>query len=387
MKGKPHIVLVVAGLLATSCISPLELTPDIVGEIVAIEIEGQTRAPSVNAATRTVNIEVGGGVNLAAVEVVSITLVETASCEITAGSVLDLSFPLKVNVTTVADYEWTVSATRVYDSERALPGGGFDEWNSTGTSRLTWNPWPEGGILGRTRWWDTGNPGVTLLADSNSAPTEPGEGCLANPEGRAARLESIWAALKVAGGNIYFGTFGGLTADLNATCDIGHPWHSKPKGLKGWYKYFPQPIDEAPADYVAIHPYGLSRNEWLGSMDSLHINIALWASPDGANIPFTVNTSPKAFVDFRRDTPGVIAYGSLVSGEEQAVWAEFNLEMEYLKPEYLADDMPLPANTRLFLQVTSSKNCNYFIAGTSGGGSGGTTGSLMYVDEFELVYD
>ncbi len=388
------LILMVAAVFAVSCIEPLELAPDIVGEITAFEVEGQIRS-SVNAATRTVSIEVGDGIDLTAVRVSRIELVETASCDIAVDDILDLSSPMMVTVTTVARYEWTVSATRPYDAERALPGGDFEQWSQVGT-RL-WNPWPRGpetaskpedGEWEITRWWDTGNKGVTILAPSNSIPTEPGEGCPANPGGRAARLESRWVT-KVAGGNIYFGRFGGLTTDgtLNATCDIGHGWHAKPKALKGWYRYFPQPVDRVSDEYLDLHPYRLSKQQWLGSMDSLHINIALWASPDGADIPFTVNTSPKSFVDFRRDTPGVIAYASLVSGREQAEWLEFNLELEYLKPEYLDEDKPLPANTRLFLQATSSKNCNYFIAGTSGGGDDGQTGSLMYVDEFQLVYD
>ncbi len=48
---------------------------------------------------------------------------------------------------------------------------------------------------------------------------------------------------------------------------------------------------------------------------------------------------------------------------------------------------PIP---QLYLLVTASKNCNYFIAGT---GSKNTPtfaddgpGSLMYVDELELIY-
>jgi hypothetical protein len=391
-------LILATAFLAVSCVDKLSLTPDVPGRIVAFEVEGQTGIAAISPATRTVGIEVEGGVDLAAVTVTRIELVETATCNISAGDVLDLTSPRRVTVTTAADYEWTIVATQGFDPERPLPGGAFDEWSSTG-SRPTWNPWPRGpetdpkpedGRFRTTRWWDTGNKGVNILGASNSTPTEPGTGCPGNASGRAARLETRWVGnIKVAGGNIYFGRFGGLTTDgsLNATCDIGHPWRAKPRGLKGWFRYFPQRVDRVADDYLDLHPYGFTRDRWMGSMDSLHINIALWASPDGANVPFTVNTSPKSFLDFRRDTPGVIAYGSFVSGEEQADWAQFSLPLEYLQSEYSPDSdagMPLPPNTQLFLQVTSSKNCNYFIAGTSGGPNG--EGSLMYVDEFELEY-
>ncbi len=377
--------------LFTSCVEPLKLTPDIVGNILSLEVEGQTRPSNVSTAARTINIELGEGSDLSAVKVVEIVLVETARCEITAGSTLDLSSPLRVRVTTAADYEWTITATNKFDPHRPLPGGDFEQWHradrggTVNPDGKIWNPWRAGAVLGHDRWWDTGNYGVTLLSTSNSIATDPGEGSPANPSGRAAKLVSILAGgIKAAGGNIYFGKFGGLTTDLNATCDIGHPWQTKPRALKGWYKYFPQPIDAAIDDYVDIHPFELTKDQWLGSMDSLHVNIALWADPEGRNIPFTVNTSPGAFLDFslyeEYVTDGLIAYGSMVSGDEQAEWGEFTLLLEYLK------EGPLPENTQLFLQITSSKNCNYFIAGTSGGGPDGKTGSEMYVDELELVY-
>jgi hypothetical protein len=376
---KKYLLIILAAVRMTSCIEPIELIPDIEGTITALEVEGQTRTPSINAATRTINIELGEGDDLASVKVTRIELIETATCDIAAGSVLDLTSPLNVTVTTVADYLWTITATKAQAGQRALPGGSFDEWNSVGSTRLTWNPWPEGGIFGDSRWWDTGNSGVTTIRDSNTTPTEQGEGCPTNPSGRAARLETVFAVTKVAGGNIYFGKFGGLSG-MNAKVEMGHPWNSKPKGLKGWYKYFPQPVDRTLANYVAIHPYGLSRDQWTGSMDSLHVSMALWASPDGKNVPFIVDTNINSYVDITPGSEGIIAWGSFISGEEQAEWKEFNVEMKYF------NDGPLPANTYLIVQATPSKHCNYFIGGTSGGGPDGKTGSLAYVDEFELVY-
>ena len=383
------LVLVVAVVVAVdSCVEPLVLDPDITGDIVALEVEGQTRVPTINTSTRTVNIEVGEGVDLGAVRVTRLELVETAtSADIAVGSVLDLRTPLRVAVKTIAEYGWTITAARHVAAARPLPGGSFDEWSSTGTgTRPTWNPWPEGGILGESRWWDTGNSGVTILGNSNSTPTAPGEGSPANPDGRAARLETTVVFGKVAGGNIYFGQFGRIDiATLNATCIMGYPWQAKPRGLKGWYKYFPQPIDRVTDQYLPLHPFGLSRDEWMGTMDSLHVSVALWASPDGEDKPFTVDTAPRRFTDITRDSEGVIAWGSFISGDEQAEWREFSFTLDYLMSEYQGDT-PLPAGTHLIVQATSSKHCNYFIAGTSGGGPDGTTGSLMYADEFELVY-
>ncbi|MDR2912992.1 MAG: PCMD domain-containing protein [Alistipes sp.] len=386
-RGNFFITLAAAALaafaLATSCIEPLKLVPDIEGDIVAFEVEGQIRS-SINTSTRTVSIEVGEGGDLSALRVTRLELVETASCDISTGDVLDLSSPLRVNVTTATNYEWIISATRLIDERRPLPGGDFDEWHQVGK---VWNPWPASGVWEQARWWDTGNSALTLIGASNSTPTEAGEGSPANPSGRAARLESKWALMKAAGGNIFFGRFGGLDG-VNAKCDMGHPWSAKPRGLKGWYKYFPQPIDQVHGSYVGLHPYGFSRDQWMGKSDSLSVTVALWASPDGGDVPFVVNTAPRGpFVDLTRDKEGIIAWGQFTSGDEQAEWREFSLDVEYLRPEYLSDDVPLPINARLIVTVTSSKQSNYFIAGTSGGGADGKTGSLMFVDELELIYD
>ncbi len=363
--------------ILTSCIEPIELLPDIEGEITAFEVVGQVGVAAINSATRTVSIELSEGSDFASVAITRLELTDTAVASVEVGDVVDLSSPFTIEVTTVASYTWTVNASVAHSSERELPGGGFDEWHVSGSR--TWNPWPQDGVWEVDRWWDTGNRGVSLLAPSNSAPTEFGEGCPAYPEGRAARLESVWAGIKVAGGNIYFGQFGRFTG-IDATCLMGHPWQARPRSLKGWYRYFPQPVDEVGGDeYLAHHPYQLSRDEWMGSADSLSVIVALWASPDGTNKPFTVDTTPSSYVDFLPTTPGIIAYGQIVSADEQAEWAEFEVPLEY------RGEGTLPANAQLLVQITSSKNCNYFIAGTGDRGRTGP-GSLMYVDELELTY-
>jgi hypothetical protein len=284
----------------------------------------------------------------------------------------------------------SISEERAFTTEgtRALPGAGLDEWHEGPDDRnaiktRVQNPWPIGGVWEVDRWWDTGNKGVAMADGSrgNSVASEPG--CPANHEGKAAKLESKWALIKAAGGNIYFGEFGEMMpgSDLNATCRLGHTWLHRPTGFKFWYRYYPQPIDALTKEHVALHPWKLTEAQWMGSPDSLHVCVALWADPNStAQNPFVVNTDtrPGKFVDFARDVDGVIAYGAFVSAARQDTWKEQTIEMEYLKPG------PLPKNTQLYLLITSSKNCNYFIVG-SGKDTG--TGSLMYVDELELLYE
>jgi hypothetical protein len=393
MKRKIFTILLAAAAPFTGCIEPLVLTPDIEGEITAFEVEGQTRTPAINSSTRTISVEMRPSANLAAVKVTRLELVETASCDMAAGSVIDLSSPLKTTVTTATGYEWTIAAIQ---QTASLPGGDFEQWHradrggKANPDGKVWNPWAEGAAFGSTRWWDTGNEGVTTLGESNSTPTAEGEGCPANPSGRAARLESKWMLLKAAGGNIFFGRFAGMAGAADAKCDMGHPWSKKPRALKGWFRYFPQMIDQTGSSAVLAklpaEVRGITSAEWKRRTDSMSVTVALWASPDGTDVPFTVNTQLSQFKDLTRDAEGVIAWGQFTSGETQPDWREFSLDVEYLKTEYLSADVPLPSNARLIVAVTSSKYANYFIAGTTTGGVKNTPGSLMYVDELELVY-
>lgn len=270
------------------------------------------------------------------------------------------------------DYSKEVTITT--EKTRELSGGGFDEWHQEGK---VWNPWAKNG----TQLWDTGNKGAVTLGNSNSIPTDAGQGCPANPGGRAAYLETRFVGLagvgKVAGGNIYFGHYYD-TQGTNGRCDIGQPWDTRPTKLKGYYKYFPKAI----TDVGSLQSQ--DRDYWLGSMDSLNICIALWSpqaddpffgkpNNDGYKAKgFVVDTNPKNFRDFTEKEKGVIAYGAFATDEGQATWKEFTIDIDYLSTD------PLPANTVLFIMATASKNCNYFTAGR---------GSLLYLDELSLGYE
>lgn len=250
------------------------------------------------------------------------------------------------------------------EGTRELPGGSFDEWHKDGK---VWNPWP----LGGERWWDTGNKGATTMGDSNSIPTDAGEGCPQNQSGRAAYLETKFVGLgafgKIAGGNIYFGEYY-KTSGTDGQVDIGHAWQHKPTKLTGYYKYFPQPVSHV----GKIHEEAGLKDHYKGSTDSLFVAVALWASPDGRTVPFRENTKQGEFSALTGNTKGVVAYGFFATPQKQETWARFSIDIEYF------DTGKLPENTVLYMSCTSSKAANYFTAGD---------GSLLYLDEMQLEYD
>lgn len=172
--------------------------------------------------------------------------------------------------------------------------------------------------------------------------------------GYAARLESVKAMGMMAAGNIFTGQFAGL-AGLGAKLDWGTPFSARPIALRGYYKYAPKAID------MVKDPYkGLS-----GQTDQCQILVFLtdWSGP------FRINTSNKDFVDLDNDS-GIIALGQLNSSNTDSGYVKFTLPLVY------RDATRIPKY--LVIAAASSRYGDYFTGGV---------GSVLHIDEFELVYD
>ena len=86
---------------------------------------------------------------------------------------------------------------------------------------------------------------------------------------------------------------------------------------------------------------------------------------------FTVNTAQGIFVDQTQANKSIIAYGKLESDEDTGgAYKEFTLPLEYWRP----DATP----TYAVVVACASYKGDYFTGGL---------GSVMYVDEFEFVYE
>lgn len=226
-----------------------------------------------------------------------------------------------------------------------LTDGSFDNWHQDGK---VWNPWSEGG----DSFWDTGNDGATTVGNSNSVPSE--DTC--NGSGYAAELESKWIVLKFAAGNIFTGSYD-ETDGTNGILSFGRPFTSFPSKLRVNYKYTPATIDRVGDDDL----------DYLkGVPDSCHIYIALtdWDEP------YQIRTRPSTRQLFDKTDSSVIAYAELIKGDEVSTYREVDLELDYRH----TDRTP----TYILVVATASKYGDYFTGGT---------GSVLYVDNFELIYE
>ncbi|MCF0177015.1 MAG: PCMD domain-containing protein [Bacteroidales bacterium] len=216
----------------------------------------------------------------------------------------------------------------------------FDEWHLDGK---IWYPYDAGAKI-----WDSANPGSAAFIGS---PTTPEEKDVV--KGKAARMESKYAVIAFAAGNIYTGRFDKISG-VGAELDWGVPFTTRPTALEGYYKYQPKKIDYADAGHASLK----------GATDKCQIQVILtdW------DAPFHLNTTKGIFVDVAGD-PHIIAYGKLETDEASSEYQKFTIPLEYRdrtrKPTYVV------------ISCCSSYLGDYFT---------GAVGSVLYVDEFEFTY-
>ena len=235
---------------------------------------------------------------------------------------------------------------------------GFDDWYSTKSGAYDiWHP----NLNDTYKIWGTANPGSGNFVGSLTTPTDKvavqGDGKM------AARLESKNAVIAFAAGNIFTGQFGKING-LGAILDWGTPFTARPRALKGYYAYEPAPVNTAKPPYEDLK----------NTMDKCQILVMLtdWTGP------FTVNTTEGIFVDQSQSNSSIIAYGKIESDKntfedpsaDANGYIPFELELDYWR----SDAIPSYA---VVIACASYKG-DFFTGGV---------GSVMYVDEFEFVYD
>lgn len=244
-----------------------------------------------------------------------------------------------------------------------LPNGNMDDWYKSGK---TWYPVSESDYSTSGSFWDSSNPGTTTGAGAlvNVNPTQGNSSIVHTSGGKSAELKSQYASAfgigKFAAASLYSGKFNSLVGTNGAKIDFGQKFASRPTGLHGWFRYTSGKIDYR-GDNT---PAGLGEK---GTDDLCSIYMALAKAPHQLN-----NTDTSTFFDFENDD-NIIAYGELPDTEAVSTnneWKEFNVELKY-------KDITPQTAYYLIIVCSSSKYGDYFT---------GSTGSIMYIDDLELLY-
>lgn len=249
-----------------------------------------------------------------------------------------------------------------FTTETATPlyNGNMDLWYKSGK---TW--YPSGGE--DEFFWDTSNPGTTTGAGAlvNVNPTQGNSSVVHTSGGRSAELKSQYASAfgigKFAAASLYSGRFNSLVGTDGAKIDFGQPFTSRPTRLRGFFQYSTGAMDHVGKNIPT--GLGIVKDE---TPDVCSIYIALTTRTYQVD-----NTDTSTFIDFDND-PGIVAYGSLPLSECAATggeWREFAIDLKY----HSLTTRP----THIIVVCSSSRYGDYFT---------GSTKSLMYVDDLELVY-
>lgn len=223
----------------------------------------------------------------------------------------------------------------------------FDDWYLSGK---IWYPYAQGAS---PSVWDSANPGAANFIGSSTTPEETTV-AVSGTGKNAARLESKWAVLAFAAGNIYTGKFGKINGK-GAILDWGVEFTGRPVALKGYYNYTPKKIDRTESPYESM----------AGTMDKCQFQVILtdWTGP------FTINTTSGTFVDLDND-PSIIAYSKFESEEATNGYKELTIPITY------RDTNRTPSY--IVITCCASYLGDYFTGGV---------GSLLYVDELSFEYD
>lgn len=226
------------------------------------------------------------------------------------------------------------------ESAETLYNMNFDEWYQDGK---VWYPYAQGA---NPTIWDSANKGAATFIGSSTSPVEGGDAV----KGKAARMESKYAVIAFAAGNLYAGKFGKIDG-VGAQLEWGVPFESRPLALRGYYKYTSAKINRGESAYQ-------------GQPDKAQIQVAItdWSAP------FQINTKNGEFVDFSADY--IIAHGKLESSQSHSDYVEFTIPLEYRTTS--------KRPTYIIVSAAASYLGDYFTGGE---------GSTLYLDELSFEYD
>lgn len=281
------------------------------------------------------------------------------------------SFSTKViGLTPETEYEFVAYSnddlsaivSRTTESVVELVNGGFENWCVKNDIVYPY-------AADEEPYWGSGNVGASIVNTTlTEGVTDPRPGSTGT---LAAQLSSKYANFlgvgKFAAGNLYIGSY--VRNDgTNGIINFGRPFTVRPLALKGWMKYTCGAVDR-----ISKLPVGSTLKEGDPDTGTIYIALGDW-DPEvyggSAESPVEIATRYIEETAFNPNAEGVIAYGELRWTESVEEWTEFTITLDYRA----TDRVP----THMFIACAASLLGDYFT---------GSTGSTMWVDDFELVYE
>lgn len=238
-----------------------------------------------------------------------------------------------------------------------LPNSGFENWSGD-IPKLIYGS-------GESMFWDSGNHGSQKVDMNVTTP----DSAVKHSGNYSAKLSSIYANMlgigQFAAGNIFIGQYletqmSGLTG--HGVLGLGRPFASRPLALRGYIRYISGNVDKG-GDKIAN-----------GTQDKGIIYVALTDGEgeefNGTRWSFVIKTKESKFFD--KNGANVVAYGDKIweASTEGEGMHEFIIPFEYKSMERIPN--------RIMLVAAASQFGDYFQ---------GSTGSVMWLDDLELIYE
>lgn len=239
-----------------------------------------------------------------------------------------------------------------------IPNSGMEEWSEFKENTKVLIPGPDG----VRSFWDSGNHGSATL---NETLTQGNES-MYHGGAKCAELKSKYVAFmgigKFAAGNLFAGTYK-ETKGTNGKIDFGREFNgSHPSALKLWANYRPG---------SKLKGNGLANGEKVltdGENDYSQIYVAFTTGV------VTVDTSNVDSL-FDPNADYVLGYGEITWHDN---FGEDGRLKEVSIPIRWTDGAKTQKPTHIIIVCSASKYGDFFT---------GCEGSVMYVDDFELVYE
>lgn len=232
-----------------------------------------------------------------------------------------------------------------------IPNAGMEEWTTYGSKG-----WAIPGQNSTKSFWDNGNEGSSLLGKNNVC-----EGSTAMKHGGSysAKLETkSIVGIALAAGNLFAGQFSKIVGTSGAEVNFGQPFEGNghPDYLRVYANYRPKNVSADKGHLTKNQP------------DHGQIFVAFTTDR------VTVNTANKVYFD--PEASYVVGYGEKTW--EGVPFGDDNTLEELLIPITWYKNAATDKPTHIVIVCCSSKYGDYLEGGA---------GSMLYVDDFELIYN
>ncbi|MCQ2179679.1 MAG: PCMD domain-containing protein [Bacteroidales bacterium] len=263
--------------------------------------------------------------------------------------------------------------TLTTDAAPVVPNSSFEETSTSFDGKYKeWYNASSSDPLCRTPWWGSGN-GSDNISGSAAYKIICAPDTEAKVDGnQSACLQSQYAIVKFAAGNLFTGYFAGLVGTEGGMVNFGRPFTARPTALKFWAKYRGGKITD-------VNGYPKDHRVTKDDYDCGRVQIALgtWnrKTYGGTNeCPVQVNTTNEAtFVDYTTD-PSTLAYGEQLfqSSENDGLneWKEYTIPLDFKDID--------TAPTHIIISCAASMYGDYFT---------GCRTAALWIDKMEFVYE